>query len=109
MHSKKGNDWKDWVIFNKKDASMGKHRFVRKLKEVLLNSKLTIEQRVLTSYSVLKDSEDAEIIDTAGMSKLWIATHIAIFHENNQKEIIEHALKTNRINARANDNKHSFI
>ena len=43
------------------------------------------------------------------MSKLTIATEIAIHNDNNLKEIIDRVLKTNHINDRANDNKRSFM
>ena len=63
----------------------------------------------LTFYTVSKDPDVAKKIDTAGMSKPSIATQITFFHDNNQKEIIEHAFKPNHINGRTNDDKHSSI
>ena len=81
----------------------------RKLKEVLLDSKLTHEQTALTSYTFLKDSEVSGIIDRAGISKLSNFTGIHIYHDINQKEIIDHPFEINYINGRTNDDKGSFI
>ena len=88
---------------------MAKHRNVRKLKEVLLNTKLTCQQMDLILYTVPRDPEASTIIDTAGMSKPSISTEIDVYYHINQKEIIEHTLETNHINGRINDDKRSFI
>ena len=63
----------------------------------------------LTLYTVSKDPDVAVIISTARMSKLSIAIEIAIYTDNNLKEIIDRVLEINHINGRANGNKSSFI
>ena len=76
---------------------MAKHKNARKLKEALLDSKLTCKQRSLTLYTVSNDSEVAAIIDTAEMSKPSTSIEITIYHDNNQKEIFGLALEKSTI------------
>ena len=64
---------------------------------------------VLTLYTVSKNPEVAAIIGTVRISKPSIDTEIATFKDNHFKKIIDHVLKTNHINCRANDDKRLFI
>ena len=106
---KMGYDGKDQSTTTEKAASMRKLRHVQTLKNALLNTKLSFQQKSLTLYTLSQDPEVAAIIRTAGMSKLTIDAEIAIHNDNNIKEIIELALKTNHIKGRANDDQRSFI
>ena len=74
-----GNEGKDRSNISKKAASMEKHRNVKKLREDLVDSKLTHGNRDLTLYTVSKDPKVTSILILPGNQNLHFLLRLLSF------------------------------